>query len=128
VSRKVTGHLFASVAALALVTAAPAAAQSPTQDAYGGILPGVQTTPATPPPASGTLPSEETSPPAEEPAPTETEPPAEEPTAVAPEEVQHGAAAGDLPFTGLELGVVTMAGLLMLGAGIAVRRAARSTP
>lgn len=107
-SRKVISQL---VAALVLATAAPAAAQSPTQDAYGGTLPGVTT------PTGGTLPNDATSPPVE---PTVGIEPS-------PEPVQHGTAPAGLPFTGLQLGGLIAAGLAMLGAGVAVRRAARST-
>jgi hypothetical protein len=124
VSRKVIGQLVAPVAALVLATAAPAAAQSPMQDAYGGTLPGVTTPTVTPPPTGGTLPEEVTSPPE---APTTTG--GISPEATQP--VERGAAApaatGGLPFTGLELGGLIMAGLVMLGAGVAVRRATRST-
>jgi hypothetical protein len=121
IGREVIGQLVAPIAALVLATAAPAAAQSPTQDAYGGTLPGVTTPTSTPPPTGGTLPTEVTSPP-EEPAAGHGTPKPAEP-------VEHGVAAatGGLPFTGLELGGLIMAGLAMLAGGLAVRRATRST-
>lgn len=37
-------------------------------------------------------------------------------------------ASGDLPFTGFESALVAMAGLALLGTGLAVRRATRTAP
>jgi hypothetical protein len=37
-------------------------------------------------------------------------------------------AGGDLPFTGFEAALVAMAGLALLGTGLAVRRATRTAP
>lgn len=39
-----------------------------------------------------------------------------------------GGNSGSLPFTGLEVGVVLVAGLALLGTGVAVRRVSRSGP
>jgi hypothetical protein len=97
VSGRLIGRLVVLVAALALATASPAAAQSPTQDAYGGALPGV---------------TEEVS------APPEIQ--AVSPAATQP--VQQGADTGGLPFSGLQVGAMIIAGIVMLGAGAAVRR------
>ena len=46
--------------------------------------------------------------------------------ACAPAEAGQAVASGSLPFTGFEAGLVAVAGLALLGAGMAMRRVARS--
>jgi hypothetical protein len=90
--------LFA-IFTLALALASPALAQSPTQDAYGGTL-GEQVGGG----GNGA--------PAPQQAPAETAPAAEQ-------------AAGTLPFTGFELGIIVLAGIALAGAGYTLRRTTR---
>jgi hypothetical protein len=84
--------------AFTLSLAGTALAQdNPTQDAYGGVL------------------GEEVS------NQADTSSPAEESTTVATQE-----STGSLPFTGLELGLVALAGLGLVALGVAMRRTTRS--
>jgi hypothetical protein len=76
------------------------AQDSPTGDAYGGVLGEevqntADTTADTPPPATTT------------------------------NQVEVGASEGSLPFTGLEIAVVALAGLGLVGLGFAMRRGTR---
>jgi hypothetical protein len=43
-------------------------------------------------------------------------------------ETQEGPAAGDLPFTGLDAGLLVVGGLVLLGLGATMRRLSRSSP
>jgi hypothetical protein len=84
--------------AFTLSLAGTALAQdNPTQDAYGGVL------------------GDEVS------NQADTSSPAEESTTVATQE-----STGSLPFTGLELGLVALAGLGLVALGVAMRRTTRS--
>ena len=65
----------------------------------------------------GEIQSEEPTPPSnreEEPTPQPPTPPVRE--------------EGDLPFTGLDLGIVALMGALLLGTGLALRRTTRRSP
>jgi hypothetical protein len=65
----------------------------------------------------GEIQSEEPTPPArrdETPTPPQTPPPVQE--------------AGDLPFTGLDLGIVAGLGIVLLGTGLFLRRTTRRAP
>lgn len=90
--------------------AATASAQSPTQDAYGGVL-GEQVD-SDDPGTSGPASSPESG--------------AEGDTVLASTNVQ---ASGDsLPFTGLDLAVVVLIGVSLVGLGFGLRWASRRTP
>ena len=113
--------LVLSAGVLALAAPAAAVAQSPAANAYGGAVvtqaPVVQAAA----PAPVVLPAvEEGETPVAEEAPVAEAPVAE----AAPEAAAPVAQAGPveaLPFTGLELGVVGLLGMVLLGAGIAGR-------
>ena len=65
----------------------------------------------------GEIQSEEPTPPArrdETPTPPQTPPPVQE--------------EGDLPFTGLDLGIVALMGVVLLGTGVVLRRSTRRRP
>lgn len=97
--------------------AGSAAAQSPTQDAYGGVL-GEQ------------VEDDDTTPPPSEPRP-ETEPGAGDEVAEPVSEpvvVSHAQTGSSLPFTGLDLAVVVLIGAGLLGLGFGLRWASRRTP
>lgn len=87
-----------------LAFAGTALAQSPTGDAYSGVL-GVQ--------QNGGNSGGGNAPTASKSAPS------------APSNVQHTTTAGNksLPFTGFQLGLVALAGAGLLGSGFALRRA-----
>ena len=55
--------------------------------------------------------------------PAEDNVPAAQPTPAQP--APQEAAEGDLPFTGLELGLVALMGVALLGTGVALRRVSR---
>ena len=102
-------YITASVLVGLLAFAGPAAAQSsPTQDAYGGVIAEVVT------------PSK----------PTTSTPPASQPTQqVQAQQTASAPAAqpsGSLPFTGLQVTLVLLAGALLLGGGVVLRRATTS--
>lgn len=110
--------------ALALVLAVPAVAQtSPTTNAYGGaqgVLPetlsGGGSGDVIPPPSTPDEGVEEAT-------------GGDAPKTTVKTERGGGAPAtttGSLPFTGFETGLVGLAGLLLLGTGLAIRRASRS--
>ena len=122
---KLTSTTAALLLALLLV-AAPASAQtSPLVDAYGGpggqVLTDTNTDDVIPPPTAptdgegGTEPNTRSG--GNDDVPVETG--ATTPPAPSSE--------GDLPFTGFEAGIVLLAGLALLGAGLAARRAGRQT-
>lgn len=89
----------ALVGVLALATPA-VAQQSPTQDAYGGVIAEVVT------PSKPTTPK----PPAQQQAVQQSAPAAAQPS-------------GALPFTGLQVTLVLLAGAALLGGGLVLRRA-----
>ena len=64
---------------------------------------------------------EQVQPPEEENVPAATPPPAPAP----PQPVPQQAEEGDLPFTGLEIGLVALMGAALLGTGVALRRVTR---
>ena len=101
--------LLAMVFTLAFVGTA-LGQDNPTEDAYGGVL-GEEVTNQddsdSPPPSS----------PAEEEESDSSTPP------VATQD-----STDSLPFTGLELGLVALAGLGLVGLGIAMRRSTRHSP
>ena len=95
----------ALVGVLALATPA-LAQQSPTQDAYGGVIAEVVT------------PSK----------PTTSTPPAQQQAVQqsAPAAAQPPSSSGSLPFTGLQVTLVLLAGAALLGGGLVLRRATSS--
>ena len=91
--------IVASVLVGALAYSAPALAQqSPTQSAYGGVIAEVVTpskpTTKTPPPPQQTVQAQQQAP-----------------------------SSGALPFTGLQVTLVLLAGAALLGGGLVLRRA-----
>src|SRR3954447_10308170 len=89
-----------------LTLSAPAFAQSnPTKDAYGGVIAEVVT------------PSK----------PTTKAPPAVTPQQQVQQAPQQAAPSGALPFTGLQVTLVLLAGAALLGGGLALRRASASS-
>jgi hypothetical protein len=93
--------IIASALVGVLALAAPAVAQqSPTQDAYGGVIAEVVT------------PSK----------PTTPKPPQQQVQAQ-----QQAPSTGSLPFTGLQVTLVLLAGAALLGGGLALRRATGSS-
>jgi len=99
---------IAAVAAAMLLVAAPAVAQSPTEQGYSA--------------PAGTTQQQINS----TPAPTATVTPSK-PAKVTPVAATKAAPAkkGGLPFTGLELGLVLAAGAGLLGVGLGLRRLSR---
>jgi hypothetical protein len=93
----------ALVGVLALATPA-LAQQSPTQDAYGGVIAEVVT------PSKTTSPK----PPAQQQAVQQTAPAAASPSSA-------------LPFTGMQVTLVLLAGAALLGGGLALRRVTRTS-
>jgi hypothetical protein len=91
----------AIVGALALMTTPAVAQQNPTQDAYGGVIAEVVT------PSKPTTPK----PPAQQQAVQQSAPAAAQPS------------SGSLPFTGLQVTLVLLAGVALLGGGFVLRRA-----
>ncbi len=133
-------RLVACTAALALAAPAAAAAldgtpQSPSDLQYGNPI--TQAAPPTPPPSTEPPPTQPppTQPPPTQPPPTEP-PPAQEPAglqqqkiAQKPAEAQGQAPTasvapeqGQLPFTGLDLTLGLLGGLLLTGIGLALWR------
>ena len=97
--------IIASALVGVLALAAPAVAQqSPTQDAYGGVIAEVVT------PSKPTTPK----PPAQQQAVQQSAPAAAQPS------------SGSLPFTGLQVTLVLLAGAALLGGGLVLRRATSS--
>jgi hypothetical protein len=93
--------IIASALVGVLALAAPAVAQqSPTQDAYGGVIAEVVT------------PSK----------PTTPKPPQQQ-----VQTQQQAPSTGSLPFTGLQVTLVLLAGAALLGGGLALRRATGSS-
>jgi hypothetical protein len=87
--------LMAVVAALAV--AAPAYAQNAVSDAYAGKGGGIV----------GTVDS------------------GNGPTASTPQQVTTSGSNGSLPFTGLDIGLLAVGGVLLVGVGVVLRRVAR---
>jgi len=99
---------LALIACLALVVPAGAAlAASPTQDAYSGVLP-AQTQGGDNGPSAG----------------TEAVAVSEEPVSTA--EVESVSGGNTLPFTGLEVGIIALAGVILIGGGLALYRFSRT--
>ena len=125
-SGRVFTRITSLVAVLSLVLALPAFAQtSPTTSAYGGQqgevlgnFNGGGQGDVIPPPAAPTGPAGD-----EVPAPTDRTPIERGVDAPTPTPT---VATGELPFTGLEAGLVALFGLALLGTGFAMRRASRS--
>jgi 3-oxoacyl-ACP reductase-like protein len=100
--------IIASALVGVLALAAPAVAQqSPTQDAYGGVIAEVVTPskPTTPKP-----PAQQQQVQAQQTAPAAAQP-----------------SSGALPFTGLQVTLVLLAGAALLGGGLVLRRATGSS-
>ena len=124
-SARAFSKIAALVAILSLVLALPAFAQtSPTTSAYGGQqgevlgnFGGGGQDDVIPPPAAPAGDEAPTNPGDKIPDTT----PVERGTTPTP-----SVAEGELPFTGLEAGLVALAGLALLGSGFAMRRASRS--
>jgi len=95
--------------------AGTAAAQSPTQDAYGGVL-GEQ------------VEDDDATPPASEPKPAAGDVAEEAAPVSEPVVVSRAQTGSSLPFTGLDLALVVLIGVGLLGLGFGLRRASRSTP
>lgn len=96
----------ALVACLALAVPSAALAASPTQDAYGGTA-GQQE-------GGGNTPSSTS--------------PGSETAGTSPEAVAVAAtteSSGTLPFTGLEVGLIALAGVALLGGGVVLYRVSR---
>ena len=94
--------IIASVLVGVLALSAPALAQqSPSKDAYGGVIAEVVT------------PSK----------PTTPKPPTPHQTVQAQQQAPSGSS---LPFTGLQVTLVLLAGAVLLGGGLALRRATNS--
>jgi hypothetical protein len=105
---------MALVLALMLAIAGTAQAQSPVGDAYGGngVLDDVERVP----PPSGPSAGEET----DGQVPTG-------PTETVTRESGAPSAGSPLPFTGLDVGLLTLGGIAMLGVGVGLRRLSRAT-
>ena len=128
-SGRVLTRIAPLVAIFSLALALPAFAQtSPTTSAYGGQqgevlgnFNGGGQNDVIPPPGTPTGPSGDEIPTTPNPTdrvPTERGVDAPTPTP--------SVASGELPFTGLEAGLVALFGLALLGSGFAMRRASRS--
>ena len=103
--------IIASALVGVLALATPALAQeSPTQDAYGGVIAEVVT------PSKPTTPK----PPAQQQAVQQSAPAAAAPT------TPQATSTGSLPFTGLQVTLVLLAGAALLGGGLVLRRATTS--
>jgi hypothetical protein len=97
--------IIASALVGVLALAAPAVAQqSPTQDAYGGVIAEVVT------PSKPTT----SKPPAQQQAVQQTAPAAASPSSA-------------LPFTGMQVTLVLLAGAALLGGGLALRRITKTS-
>ena len=116
---RVITRITALVAVLTLALAAPALAQtSPTADTYAGkqgvlgeFVGGGQ---------------DDVVPPAGQPAPDGAPTPDTTPVEQPGNTPTPSVSKGELPFTGLEAGLVALAGLALLGSGFAMRRASRA--
>ena len=125
-SGRVLTRITSLVAVLSLALAVPAFAQtSPTTSAYGGQqgevlgnFNGGGQDDIIPPPGTPTGPAGDKIPTPTDKVPTERGVDAPTPTP--------SVASGELPFTGLEAGLVALFGLALLGSGFAMRRASRS--
>jgi hypothetical protein len=106
--------LAIAVLGLALVFAAPAMAQDPTQDAYGGVLGGQEVDEDN---GGGGVAPDEASGGGGGSSP--------EAATVSPPPTQQ-VSEGSLPFTGFEVGVVLLMGAGLVGLGLVLRRAGRS--
>lgn len=123
-TRRGIARISTLTAIFILALAVPAGAQtSPTTDAYGGpqsqvlgdVVGGGPQGDIVPPP---TGPATEQVPDTRDTAPVERGADAPVPTP--------SVASGELPFTGLEAGLVALFGALLVGTGFAMRRASRS--
>ncbi len=101
--------VIAAVACIALAVPSSALAISPTQDAYSGIA-GQQEG------GNG--------------SPTSTSPVVSAESSGGDGEVEpvSTSGSGTLPFTGLELGLIAVAGIALLGGGLALYRISRNRP
>jgi hypothetical protein len=126
-SGRVLTRIASLVAILSLALALPAFAQtSPTTSAYGGQqgevlgnFNGGGQDDVIPPPGSPTAPAGDEIPTTPN-TPTDRTPVERGVDAPTP-----SVASGELPFTGLEAGLVALFGLALLGSGFAMRRASR---
>jgi hypothetical protein len=89
--------LLMAVVAVALAVAAPAYAQNAVSDTYAGKGGGIV----------GTVDS------------------GSGPTASTPQQVQVASDNGSLPFTGLDIGLLAVGGVMLVGVGVVLRRVAR---
>ena len=128
-SGRVLNRISALSAALAVAFAVPAHAQDPTQAGYGGPQTEVGEVlgnfnaggqdDVIPPPTNPTAPDGEQAPTPRVTTPTERGVDAPVPTA--------SISQGELPFTGLDAGLVALAGIALLAGGFAMRRASRAS-
>ncbi|HVW17808.1 MAG TPA: hypothetical protein VHB30_06125 [Solirubrobacteraceae bacterium] len=103
--------LLVVVVVAAIAVAAPAYASSSVQDGYGGNA------------GRGTSAVTHVAPK----APTKSSSPSSTPTATPTKSVS-SSETGSLPFTGLDLALMGLGGLLLLGLGVALRRLTRHVP
>ena len=126
-SGRVFTRIASLVAVLSLALALPAFAQtSPTTNAYGGQqgevlgnFNGGGQDDVIPPPGNPTAPAGDD-------APTPNPPTDRVPIERGVDAPTPSVASGELPFTGLEAGLVALFGLALLGSGFAMRRASRT--
>ena len=119
-SRVFTFTSLLAVVIAMLATTSAVAQTSPAQDVYnprGEVLDVVQGGGSDTAPAGGSENNNNNTPP--------TQPVSRESGADAPATTP-AVSSGELPFTGFEAGLVAVAGLALLGAGVAMRRVARS--
>ena len=128
-------HKFAlmlAVCALALIAAPTAMAASPAEQGYDETtVLGHVKTPPTPTPTPTPTPEPEATPaPVQETAPVAEEAPVQETAPVAVESVttEPTSSESSLPFTGADLGVLVLMGLLLGGTGLVLRRVVRQRP
>jgi hypothetical protein len=104
-----------------LASAAPAVAQDPVQDAYGGS--GVQGVTVDPSTGSGT--PDEGNPPAADEATGDDTTPGSPTRSATPSQAVTPAPGQQLPFTGFDIALLVLGGGVLLALGFGLRRASR---